>query len=65
MIAPPASGRWTPQVKEDVVIAFALGASIDTLCRLLDLGRDELEGWIDAYARHGRDGLRAKWRWAA
>ncbi len=57
---PPAdTQRWVASRKELVAIAVRHGLiSADEACARYDLSPEELEGWIAAWMRHGRAGLK-------
>lgn len=57
-LAPPKSGRWTPQRKEAVVLAIRRReVGVAQACAALGLDQSEVETWIRQFQRHGRPGL--------
>jgi transposase-like protein len=57
-LAPPDSGRWTPQRKEAVVLAIRRReVGVAQACAALGLDQTEVETWLKDFEQHGRPGL--------
>ncbi|MFP7570683.1 DUF1153 domain-containing protein [Marivita sp. S2033] len=59
-LPPPNTYRWVASRKAVIVdaVVHELISKTEALDRY-DLSEEELDGWIDAAGRHGRDGLKA------
>ena len=52
--------RWVSRRKAMVVAALREGeTTVEEICRLFSLSRDELASWVASFERHGAPGLRA------
>jgi transposase-like protein len=57
---PLPGDRWIPRRKAMVIAALREGeTTVEEVCRLYSLSRDELASWIASFERHGISGLRA------
>jgi Protein of unknown function (DUF1153) len=59
-LLPPASGRWLPRRKFEVVAAVERGLlSIQEACQLYGLTVEEFLSWQNSIRRHGYKALKA------
>jgi transposase-like protein len=57
---PVPGQRWVPSRKAAVIAALREGeTTVEEVCRLYSLSREELLSWISAIERHGVPGLRS------
>jgi transposase-like protein len=57
---PRPDDRWVPRRKAMVIAALREGEiTVEEICRLYSLSRDELMSWISAFERYGAPGLRS------
>jgi transposase-like protein len=59
-ILPLPGERWVPRRKAMVIAALREGEiTVEEVCRLYSLSRDELASWVASFERYGVPGLRA------
>lgn len=59
-LPPSHTLRWVAWRKAEIVTAVRAGLlTLEEACARYTLTADELQGWSEAYARHGLNGLKA------